>query len=89
MGIIDPHHDSIFIAGDIENHAAILEDACGPNDLLHLRWARPVGCLDLPIPRGDRVSRVGIGGASLMQARLPIFESKTGYGGGMTNIKGL
>jgi len=27
IGIVDPNHDTIFVAGDVEDSAAILEDA--------------------------------------------------------------
>jgi hypothetical protein len=29
--VVDPHRDAILVAGDIEHHAAVLEDAGRPN----------------------------------------------------------
>jgi hypothetical protein len=36
IGVIDPHHDAILIAGDVEHHTAIPEDAGAPDGTLYV-----------------------------------------------------
>jgi hypothetical protein len=28
IGVVDPHHDPIFIARDVKHHSVVLENAC-------------------------------------------------------------
>ena len=65
IGIIDPHHDAIFIASDVKHHSAVLEDACAADRAFHIRWRCPIGAPDLPVPGHDRLLCVGIGGTSV------------------------
>ncbi len=64
VGIIDPHHDSILVPGDIEHRTPVSEDAGRANFPLQLRWARPIGGLDLPEPGHQGLSCIGITGAA-------------------------
>ena len=63
--IVDPHHNPILVAGEIEHYAAILEDTCAVNGPFDIRGRRPVCCLDLPIPSHQRLARIGISWASI------------------------
>src|SRR5262245_2801056 len=62
--IVDPNHDAIFVAGDVEHDAAILEDTCAADSLFYIGRVRPVCSQDLPVPRHEWVARVRIAGAS-------------------------
>ena len=40
--IIDPHHDAILVAGDVEYNATVVENARAADGSLHVRRRRPV-----------------------------------------------
>jgi hypothetical protein len=40
--VVDPHHNAILIAGNIEYHAAVLEDASRANVAFDIRWRGPL-----------------------------------------------
>ena len=61
--VVDPHHDAILVAGDIEHHAAVLENAGRADVAFDVRRRGPVDRLDLPVPRHDGIARFGIGRA--------------------------
>jgi len=63
--VVDPRHDAILVAGDIEHHAAILEDAGSANVALDVRRRGPVGRFDLPVLRHHGIARFGIGRAAV------------------------
>ncbi len=42
IGIVDPHHQPVFVAGNVEHHPSILEDAGIAKVLLYLRGGSPV-----------------------------------------------
>ena len=45
IGIVDPDHDAILVAGDVKHHAAIPEDARAAEIPLDVRRLRPIGLL--------------------------------------------
>jgi len=63
--VVDPRHDAILVAGDIEHHAAVLEDAGRPNVAFDVRRCGPVGRFDLLVPRHHGIARFGIGRAAV------------------------
>src|SRR5262245_9470132 len=65
--VVDPHHDAILVASDIEYRAAVLEDAGRANVAFDVRRRRPVCRFDLPVPRHHGIARFGI-------RRAPIEE---------------
>lgn len=65
IGIVDPHHQPVLVARNIEHHAAVLEDTRAANRPFHVRRRLPVCCLDLPIPRHQRLACIGMSGASI------------------------
>src|SRR5450759_759110 len=64
IGIIDPHHDAILVAGNDELHTTVVEDACTADGSLYIRRRRPVGPPYLPVPRHQWFARVSMRGAS-------------------------
>jgi hypothetical protein len=66
--VVDPHHDAILVAGDIEYRAAVFEDAGGANVAFDVRRCGPVGRFDLPVPRHHGIARFGV-------RRAPIEET--------------
>ena len=68
IGIVDPHHYAIFIAGNIKYHSAVLKDACAADCTFHVRRRCPVGARDLPVLRHDRLAGFAIGGASVNES---------------------
>jgi len=68
IGIIDPHHNAILVAGDVEHRTAVLENARAANGSLQVRWRRPVSFSDLPVSSHHWLVRVGIHGASQFRA---------------------
>src|SRR5438309_6632026 len=59
--IIDPDHDPILVAGDVEDDATILQDACRPDVALHTRRIGPIASFHLPNPCHHRIARVFVG----------------------------
>ena len=53
--VVDPHHDAMFVASDIEYHAAVLEDAGRSNVTFDVRRRGPVG--RFATPSRDRALR--------------------------------
>src|SRR6266481_8837607 len=62
--IIDPHHDAILVAGDVEHRATVVENARAADGSLRVRRRRPVSSPDLPVPGHQWFARVGVHGAS-------------------------
>src|SRR5665213_4204430 len=63
IGIVDPYDDAILIAGDIEHHSTVFENAGGANFALDHRRGGPVGCFDLSVPCHHWLVCVGMSGA--------------------------
>jgi hypothetical protein len=60
--VIDPHHDAILVAGNIEHHAAILEDAGTADVPLDVGRFCPIGLPHLPhLPKPSHHWLAGIG----------------------------
>src|ERR1700678_424891 len=57
--IVDPNHEAILIAGDIEHRTAVLEDTGAANISLDVRRLRPIGLPYLPKPCHQRLAGVG------------------------------
>ena len=53
--IIDPHHNAILVAGDVEHRATAAESARAADGSLQVRWRRPIGS---PSPAGTMPSMV-------------------------------
>ena len=62
--IIDPHHDAILVAGDVEHRATVVENARVADVSLHVRRRRPIGSSNLPVPGQQRLTRISIRGTS-------------------------
>src|SRR5664280_2014403 len=62
--IIDPHHDPVLVAGDIEYRATVVENACAADGSLDVRRRRPVSFPDLPVPSHQWFARISMRGAS-------------------------
>src|SRR6201996_1833241 len=62
---IDPNHDTIFVAGDIEDNPAVLEDTCAANVPFDIRGPCPIGLADLPEPGHQRLLGIGDTRASI------------------------
>jgi len=60
IGIVDPHHQPVFVSGNVEHHPAILEDAGIAKVLLYLRRGCPVSFESMPIPRQHRFRGIGV-----------------------------
>jgi hypothetical protein len=60
VGIVDPHKDTILVAGDIEYDSAVFENAGGADIPFNICRHGPVGSSDLPIPCHYWIPRVGI-----------------------------
>ena len=65
--VVDPHHDAILVASDIEYRAAVLEDAGRANVAFDVRRRRPLGRFDLPVPRHHGIARFGIRGTPVAE----------------------
>src|SRR5713101_6182760 len=57
--IVDPNHYAIFVAGDVKDHAAILENTSAADISLDIRGLRPIGLPYLPKPRHHRLASIG------------------------------
>src|SRR3984893_15470961 len=53
--IVDPDHDAILVAGDVEDHAAVLENTGAADITFDVRRLRPVGLPHLPKPGHNRL----------------------------------
>src|ERR1017187_10412025 len=62
--IIDPHHNAILVAGDIEYRATVVENAGAADGSLDVRRRCPVTAFDLPVPRHQWFAHVCVRGAS-------------------------
>ena len=67
VGIVDPNHNTILVTGDIENRAAIIEDARAADGSLQLRRRRPISTPDLLVPSHYRLARVCVCGTSVQE----------------------
>jgi hypothetical protein len=61
--IIYPDHDTILVAGDIENRSTVVESAGAANRSLDIRRRCPVSRPDLPVPSHQWLARVSVRGA--------------------------
>ena len=57
--IVDPDHDAILVAGNVEDRTAILENTGAADISLDMRRLRPIGLPDLPKPRHHRLAGIG------------------------------
>ena len=64
IGIINPYHNTILVAGDVEHRTTVLENARAANGSLHVRGRRPVSRSDLSVPSHHWLARVGVTRAS-------------------------
>src|ERR1700730_11788031 len=64
LRIVDPTHQAIFIAGDIESRPAVQEYARTADVPLQIGRCRPIGLTDQAIPRHQWLPRVRIGRVS-------------------------
>src|SRR5882757_4301992 len=65
VGIVDPDHDAIFIAGNVKDDASILENARATDIPFDIRRLCPVGLSHLPKPGHHRLASVGNARASI------------------------
>src|SRR2546426_4172190 len=60
IGVVDPHHEPVVVALDVEHHAVVADDARASVLLLDLRGGIPILLLDLAVPREQRLFRVSV-----------------------------
>ena len=58
--IVDGRDQAILVAGDIEDHASVLQDARGTKIGLDVRRGLPLGLEDMAMPGKKWLFRVGI-----------------------------
>jgi hypothetical protein len=81
--IVDPNNDAILVTGDIEDSAAVLENADSADIPLDVRRPRPVGLPDLPLPSHCRLTCISNAGATIeksldrAQCNSPIMGPRT------------
>src|SRR6266550_2719957 len=60
MRIVDPYHDAILVAGDVEYRATVIENARAADGSFHVCRRCPVSSPDLPVPCHQWFARVSV-----------------------------